>query len=83
MLTVPWARTHFEVHLGLGRGNVGRVRGCDLQRESLSIEPSGTAKALCGRWNGAIGAFSNPRMSLKWAKAEKVSLLGEDLLSKG
>ena len=28
-------------------------------------------------------AFSNPRMSLKWAKAEKVSLLGEDLLSKG
>ncbi len=29
------------------------------------------------------GAFSNPRMSLKWAKAEKVSLLGEDLLSKG
>ena len=31
----------------------------------------------------AQGAFSNPRMSLKWAKAEKVSLLGEDLLSKG
>ncbi len=31
----------------------------------------------------AGGAFSNPRMSLKWAKAEKVSLLGEDLLSKG
>ncbi len=43
----------------------------------------GCADYLDGGDSSLRLAFSNPRMSLQWAKAEKVSLLGEDLLSKG
>ena len=37
--------------------------------------------AMHGVYQGGGIAFSNPRMSLKWAKAEKGRLQGEDLLS--
>ena len=51
-------------------------KGCEQEHEKLCA-------LLTDSYSRYRQAFSNPRMSLKWAKAEKVSLLGEDLLSKG
>ena len=65
-----------DVPVGKGIAGLAVERKEPVDLCNLQTDDSGTARP-----KARDTAFSNPRMSLKWAKAEKGRLQGEDLLS--